>query len=85
MAKEEACTKKALEQRVENLTTFQQREVLHTMVLCMQTSNHVEEYLVDQTSIPTCTCKILQEMVWPCKHMVAWDANNFTWHFHDCG
>jgi hypothetical protein len=35
----------------------------------------------------TCTCFELQEMVWPCKHVMMWDnleGKDFTKHFHKC-
>lgn len=53
----------------------------------MQTIDQTEEYLVNVATHPTCTCRELQEMVWPCEHIMAWDdkeGRDFTKHFHDC-
>jgi hypothetical protein len=53
----------------------------------IQTHTGTEEYLVSLTPKASCTCMELQEMVWPCPHILAWDdelGNNPSRHFHKC-
>jgi hypothetical protein len=47
-----------------------------------------EQYLVSR-KLPRCTCSCfeLQEMGWPCEHVMMWDnleGRNFMKHFHKC-
>lgn len=53
----------------------------------VQTTDHQEEYLVSLCPKPLCSCFELQEMIWPCEHMIAWDnrdGRDYTRHFHPC-
>ncbi|CAM6114845.1 unnamed protein product [Calypogeia fissa] len=53
----------------------------------VQTQDMQEEYLVTLNPTPTCSCWELQEMCWPCQHIMAWDdhqGRDYTHHFHIC-
>lgn len=53
----------------------------------MQTTTGIDEYLVSLVSRALCTCFELQEMCWPCEHVMAWDdqeGRSFHRHFHRC-
>lgn len=53
----------------------------------IQTITGSEEYLVTLSPHAKCTCMELQEMVWPCQHILAWDDENGvnpSRHFHKC-
>ncbi|CAM6111136.1 unnamed protein product [Calypogeia fissa] len=53
----------------------------------VQTQDMQEEYLVTLNPTPTCSCWELQEMCWPCQHVMAWDnhqGRDYTRHFHIC-
>lgn len=53
----------------------------------MQTTDARHEYLVDISEKARCTCYELQEMIWLCQHVMAWDdrdGRDFMRHFHPC-
>lgn len=53
----------------------------------MQTTDGSHMHLVTMGDKFTCTCQELQEMQWPCEHMMAWDdqgGRDWTIHFHRC-
>lgn len=53
----------------------------------VQTTSGSEEYLVTRAPKKTCSCFELQEMVWPCEHIMAWDdqeGQKQSEHFHKC-
>lgn len=53
----------------------------------VQTVDMKEEYLISMRPTPTCSCWELQDMIWPCQHIMAWDnmqGRDFTQHFHIC-
>ncbi|CAM6097173.1 unnamed protein product [Calypogeia fissa] len=59
------------------------------MVTCRPvfTTDGSHMHLVTMGNEFECTCRELQEMQWPCEHMMAWDdhsGRDFTIHFHPC-
>lgn len=53
----------------------------------IQSVDQSKQYIVDLTTTPTCTCTELQEMRWPCPHVMAWDdqqGRDPDRHFHTC-
>lgn len=84
----EMFTKVALERHSKNLSNFGQWEVLDDGVghAKIQTLDQQQEYLVHRTP-PGCNYFELQDMIWPCKHIMVWqnhDGRDYTPHFHAC-
>lgn len=53
----------------------------------VQTMDHRHEFLVRLEPKAACSCFELQDMIWPCEHIMAWDdreGRDYTQHFHLC-
>ncbi|CAM6101010.1 unnamed protein product [Calypogeia fissa] len=86
---QDTLTPPALFRHNENLATYCQFQVFDdqggTARVCTTTGS--EEYLVTKGERNTCTCFELQEMLWPCEHMMAWEdigGKGFSKHFAKC-
>lgn len=85
-AREEVLTLPAYQSHMANLYEFGQWQVLDdgSTQAKVQTIDQRHEYLVDVTRTPRCTCYELQEMIWPCQHIMVWDdrdGKDFMQHF----
>lgn len=85
----EVYSQPALRRHRVNLRTFGQwivQEDGQSMAKVLTTDGR-DEYLVKLGQSPSCTCVELQEMQWPCEHIMAWDdkiGKDFTRHFQPC-
>lgn len=53
----------------------------------VQTMDQPHEFLVHLEPKAACSCFKLQDMIWPCQHVMAWDdqdSKDYGRHFHQC-
>ncbi|CAM6105441.1 unnamed protein product [Calypogeia fissa] len=79
----------ALRRHDQNLRTFGQWQVYYDghLQARVQTTDGGQMHLVTIGEDWSCTCRELQEMQWPCEHMMAFDdqsGRDFTQHFNPC-
>ncbi|CAM6121408.1 unnamed protein product [Calypogeia fissa] len=82
-------TERANVRHQENLKTFGQWQVHWdgARQARVQTTDGSQMHLVTMDTYPTCTCRELDEMLWPCEHIMAWDdqyGRDYIAHFHYC-